>query len=268
LNPVLRWVGGKRFLATKLAAKVPSLPVGQTYFEPFLGAGTLFFKLCPLQSVISDLNPALVNFYEALRSSPKELYSLFCPLTQQHSTENYYQVRSKYNQEMQVLPKASMFLYLNLTNFNGVHRVNRLGKYNVPVGKPTRTNWPTQDELLAASEVLRNSQIRFCDFTCALDEATSGDFAFFDPPYPALSPTAFFQHYTLERFNEEGQIRLASVWKDLDRRGVRLLMTNADTDYIRKLYGGYHVSQERVPRPVNCKVAKISASELIISNYD
>jgi DNA adenine methylase len=238
------------------------------YFEPFFGAGTLFFRIGPCRSVISDLNPSLIEFYWALRSHPRELYTRFAPLAEKHSRESYYEIRAQYNTEKEILPKAAMFLYLNLTNFNGVHRVNRLGKYNVPVGKPTRREWPAEVELLAASEALRDSEIRFCDFTCSLENANGGDFVFFDPPYPAVSTTAFFQHYTLERFNHDGQIRLAGLWRDLDRRGVKLLMTNADTDSIRDLYDGYNICSEAVPRPVNCKLEKFRAKELIITNYE
>jgi DNA adenine methylase len=156
---------------------------------------------------------------------------------------------------------------LNQTSFNGIYRVNRQGHYNVPYGFKAAPNIPGKRDLESASVLLKNAVITLADYKQALTSAAPSDVVYLDPPYPALNGTSYFTHYTKERFASEDQIELAHTAKALRERGCTVIVTNADTPLIRRLYAQWNVSEITRPRWVTSSRHKHRVVELIFTSY-
>src|SRR5690606_25726834 len=103
----------------------------------------------------------------------------------EHSAAAYYRVRERYNRSRSLSRplRAAMFIYLNKTCFNGLHRVNRRGEFNVPAGNYAKPSIVHEDALRAASQQLRQAELRCAGFEALLASVKPGDFVYFDPPY-------------------------------------------------------------------------------------
>lgn len=234
ISPFLRWAGGKRSLIPQIEPRLPAnLDV---YYEPFLGGGALFFKVRPLRAILSDINPDLISCYLQVRSQPERVIDRLRQF--RYSKDEYYRIReSKPKTE---IGKAARFIYLNRTCWNGLYRVNRNGKFNVPFGRyknPTLCN----DKLLrSASNALGTAKIFVTDFEDAVCDAAKGDFVYMDPPYTVLHNNNSFLKYNDCIFKWSDQIRLAKLAKELDRRGCYVMISNAYSSSIRDLYIGFN----------------------------
>jgi DNA adenine methylase len=269
LDPFLRWAGGKRRLVPHLLHALPPDIRERKYHEAFVGAGSLFLAVQPKKAVLSDANGHLIACYEWIRKSP----DLVASYLQQHLSRNeeqyYYEVRDLYNRSASSAAQAARFVYLNKACFNGIFRVNLKGDFNVPYGHKEPPLIPTRSELRAISELLKGSTLHARPFEIAIEAVEKDDFVYLDPPYPPLNGTSYFTHYTAERFGEVDQRMLATAVKDLDRRGAKFMMSNADTEMIREIYSDHNFQflEVSVTRYVTCKAKKHRAPELIITNY-
>jgi DNA adenine methylase len=266
-QPFLRWAGGKRQLVPALLSHLPHDVVRMPYFEPFLGAGSLFFAVQPSGAVLGDANTQLIETYRALRDDPDGVRDELARLIGQHSKEHYYAVRATYNVGQSSCSQAARFIYLNKTCFNGIFRVNTSGQFNVPKGGKDKLAMPSEEEYSLVSKSLSNSRLLAASYTETLSLAGCGSFAYLDPPYPPLNETAYFTHYTSDRFGHESQEALAEEVRKLHNRGVYFLMSNADTPVIRELYSGFVQESISVQRYVSCKGKRLRVSELLIWNY-
>jgi len=251
-------------LLGELLKRVPST-FGR-YYEPFVGGGALFFALQPERAVLADKNQELVNAYLVVRDKVEELIASL----RQHrnNRDYYYRLRSLDPGGLTSLERASRFIYLSKTCYNGLWRVNRQGYFNVPYGRYKDPKICDEDNLRTASAALQGVEIRCGDFAEALQTATSGDLVYLDPPYHPLSGTAHFTAYVEQGFDEEEQRRLAAVFRELDRRGCQVLLSNSDTAVIRSLYEGYRVEVVSANRCISCRGdSRRGATELIISNF-
>ncbi|KLA43398.1 hypothetical protein LRP_1385 [Ligilactobacillus ruminis] len=68
---ILKWAGGKTQMLGDILERMPS-SYGQ-YIEPFVGGGALFFRLQYERSIITDLNPELINLYKIVASDCDEV---------------------------------------------------------------------------------------------------------------------------------------------------------------------------------------------------
>jgi DNA adenine methylase len=267
IGPFLRWAGGKRQIIRKLQASIPLDLEGGTYYEPFLGAGSMFFALNPDKAILSDANAHLVACYHWVRDKPEAVAKSL----RQHAKANhevyYNRIRAQYNASGTSAAQAARFIYLNQTCYGGIFRVNLKGEFNVPFGWKDSHCFPSRLELAAISSRLKKARIRVSGFETALADATEGDFVYLDPPYPPLNGTAYFTHYTMDRFGSEDQCRLAQLFRELHARGCRVMMSNADTTEIRRLYRGFHIDELSVTRFVTIKSCKHAVGELVITNY-
>lgn len=227
----------------------------------------MFFALQPARAYLSDANPHLVGFYQQIASRPDLVGRYVRELACKHSREQYYAIRAQYNAAGNSPRQAARFLYLNKYSYNGVFRVNRRGEFNVPYGERHHYSIPTISHLRAASAALQTARLTTCSYESALTGIKPGAFVYLDPPYPPLNGTSFFTHYTADRFSEADQKRLADEVHRLDRLGVKVMMTNADTELIRSLYSAFDVHPLSVTRYVTCKKKKHRVSELVIVNY-
>lgn len=266
-RPFLRWAGGKFYLSDALRRYVPEDVSERRYYEPFLGAGTMFFRLRHQMAHLSDLNAHLIECYRAIRDNPTAIAKALRLHARNNSESYYYTVRDKYNRSQAGVARAARFLYLNRTGFNGVFRVNKQGSYNVPYGKKKSPYFPTAEELRSVAKALKKSRLEVCDFTASLKNPKSGDFVYLDPPYPPLNGTSFFTHYTPDRFGAGNQTAVAQLVRELDARGCLVMVSNADTPLIRQLYKGFQTSTLSVTRYVSSSSVKHRVGELIITNY-
>lgn len=262
--PVLKWAGGKGQL---LGALMPRLPARFTrYYEPFAGGAALFFALAPRKAVLCDTNAELVNVYTVVRD---ELPGLVRNLRgYRYDKKLFYEVRSQRPDSLDEVARAARFIYLNRTCFNGLYRVNRRGEFNVPFGRYTNPTILDLPRLQKASRVLQEAEVRLTDFAAVDEEAKRGDFVYFDPPYVPRNRTSSFTAYTAEAFDMAAQERLAELFRRLDRRGCKLMLSNSDTEPVHKLFKGFRV--ERVPanRNINARAsARGAIYEVIVRNY-
>ena len=268
--PFVKWAGGKGRLLSQLRPLLPSQASRMRHVEPFVGGGALFFSRQPKRALLTDINPALVGTYVAIRDDANGVIDGLRDLAARHSKERYYAVRDRYNRDPRITTakRAAMFIYLNKTCFNGLHRVNRKGEFNVPVGSYKKPRILNEDGLQAASALLQGAQLRCAPFEALLEDAKPGDFIYLDPPYEPVSETASFTSYASDGFDRKDQTRLRDVYKALDRRGCKLMLSNSDVPFIRELYADFRIDTVAAPRAINCNASKRGrVSEVVVRNY-
>lgn len=268
--PFVKWAGGKGRLLSQLRPLLPPGVARMRHVEPFVGGGALFFSRQPSRALLTDVNPSLIDTYHAIRDDVERVIGALGELAAQHCKERYYDVRERYNRGARITaPKrAAMFIYLNKTCFNGLHRVNRRGEFNVPYGSYKNPRILNSEGLRAASRALKAADLRCASFEALLEHAKPGDFVYFDPPYEPVSSTASFTAYSRNGFSREDQSRLAEVYAALDRRGCKLMLSNSDVPFIRTLYRRFRVDMVAAPRAINCNGAKRGkVTEVVVRNY-
>jgi DNA adenine methylase len=235
MAPLLKWPGGKRRLVQFILPLVPRK--FNHYYEPFLGSGAVFFALRPTKAFLSDRNPDLISTYRQVRDNPlaviKELRKL------RNTEKNYYAIRSA-NPKSDP-QKAARLIYLSTLSFNGIHRVNLRGAFNVPYGFKTHLTPCEPNRIHAASEVLRRTEIECQDFEVAVANAKKGDVVYLDPPYTTAHANNGFLKYNAKIFTWDDQKRLAEIAHELAKRGCSVIISNADHYSIRRLYKDFKV---------------------------
>lgn len=179
----------------------------------------------------------------------------------------YYRIRAAYNRGAVGAKQAARFIYLNRTCFNGIFRVNLNGDFNVPYGYKNRPTFPNRVQLEAVAKKLKSARLSVRCFRESLRTVGKKAFVYLDPPYPPLNGTAYFTHYTSDRFSETDQEALAAAVERLDARGALFMMSNADTQLIRRLYKRFDIRKIPVTRFVTCSSHKHKVQELVITNY-
>lgn len=274
VRPFLRWAGGKQKLLSALLELMPPHFTGR-YFEPFLGGGSLFLANGFSGAELSDVNAHLVNAYRMVRDHPHALDALLSDhlqnLQRQHAAY-YYHVREAYNHDATIfdLQQAARFIFLNHTNFNGVFRMNRRGRYNVAYGHSIRPGLPNLEHLIAVSERLKmpGVTLEHRDYRSILSNARRGDFVYLDPPLPVLSLSKNFSEYSIERFSIPQQHEFAAFAQTLRKRGVHVMISTPDVPLARTHYLDWHLHATQIRRNVSAKRPAVIAAELIITSYD
>lgn len=264
-KPPVKWAGGKAQLIPQFEHLFPRKEYG-LYIEPFAGGGAVFFHLLPRSAVLLDNNEELINFYLVVRDNLDELLN---DLKKHKNTpEYYYTVRALDPEHLSPVERASRFLYLNKTGYNGLWRVNSRGKHNVPFGRYKNPKIVDEPNLRLVREVLSHARLICDDFSRVLDFAQQDAFVYLDPPYYPVSDTANFTGYTSDAFGIDDQKRLAEVFRELDGRGCLVMLSNSDTPFIRELYSGYDIQVVYARRAINCRPERRGPiTELVIRNY-
>jgi DNA adenine methylase len=248
-TPFLKWAGGKTSLLPELVRHVPG-PL-RRYHEPFVGGGALFFAVAPRRAVLSDANGELIHCWRQVRD---DVHGVLDALSVHvYDRARFEAVRALDPLRLPPAERAARFIYLNKTCFNGLWRVNRGGRFNVPFGRYKNPTFHNPGLLLRASRALRGVQLHRAPFEVALQRAAPGDFVYLDPPYDPVSQTASFTSYTRLAFTWQDQERLAAECAALNRRGVRFLLSNSATPRIRALYRVFEQRLVRAPRHISCK---------------
>ena len=261
-KPILKWAGGKTQMLGDLLPKVPS-SYGR-YIEPFLGGGAMFFALQPEQAVIADSNPELINLY---RQVANHVDDVVCQLKKYENTqEMFYAVRG---QDWTMLPEAeaaARTIFLNKTCFNGLYRVNKKGRFNVPFGKYKNPKICDEEGLKAASAALKKAEIVCGDYLLVLEHyAQPGDFVFLDPPYLPISEYSDFKRYTKEQFYEEDHVELAKMVKTLHERGCHVILTNSNHPLVHELYAPFTIDVIQTKRHISCNGSTRKGEDVIVT---
>lgn len=274
LQPFVKWAGGKRQIMDKLIEFKPKK--FKHYYEPFVGGGALLLELAPIHATINDSNKELMYVYKCLRN--KRLFKKFFELCkmheESHSEEYYYKVRDLDRKKtayakMTMTEKAARCVYLNKACFNGLYRVSGKGYFNVPSGKKEKVKCFDDDNILALHKYFhkRKPVILNKDFAEAVKTAKAGDFVYFDPPYDAVGEQSFTS-YTAGGFGRDEQTRLRDLIKELTDRGVLVMASNANTEFIQDLYKDFNVHVINARRNINSKGdGRGAVEEVIITNY-
>ncbi len=258
-RPFLKWVGGKRSILSELVARLPE-KYG-TYHEPFVGGGALFFNVQPTKAALYDVNFTLVLTYQAVRDDVEKLISLLKMHQRLHDKAYFTAARDKIYTEKDPMKIAALFIYLNKTCFNGLYRVNKAGKFNVPMGSYTNPVLFEEDVLRNDSKVLQGVTITQQPFTQL--EVAREDFYYMDPPYHKT-----YDGYNGGGFDDEQHKKLAELCAEIHSAKAYFMLSNSDTPYIRGLYSKFHIEVLSASRSVSCKAAQRGKeNELIIRNY-
>ncbi|MCK4441650.1 MAG: Dam family site-specific DNA-(adenine-N6)-methyltransferase, partial [Sulfurovaceae bacterium] len=232
-------------------------------YEPFVGGGAVFFELFSrglLQNkkvILSDINIELVNTYNIIKNNPFELISKLEEYKEQHSKDFYYKIREldrdKDYEKLDDITKATRFIYLNKTCFNGLYRVNKKGYFNTPMGSYKNPNVADKDTILRASEALQNVKIVRHSFKEVLKKVKQDDLIYFDPPYYPLNDTSNFTSYDSNCFLEDEQFELFDIFDKLSDIGTKVIQSNSDTKFIKGLYKNYDIKIVNANRFINSK---------------
>ena len=272
VTPVVKWVGGKRQIINQIVEYIPKN--FSTYYEPFLGGGAVLFELQPKKAIVNDINSELINLYQVIKNNVDELIE---DLKKHKKDENYfYQIREQDRDKEQYnrftpVQKASRIVYLNKTCYNGLFRVNKAGQFNTPYGNYKNPNIVNEYTLRAVSNYFNKAQITFTckDFEEALKGIRKGAFVYFDPPYDPISDTSSFTGYDKGGFDKNQQIRLKKACDKLNEKGIKFLLSNSATDFIKELYDGYKIQTIQARRAINSKSNKRGEiDEVLVMNFE
>lgn len=275
LRPFVKWAGGKTQLLDKLYSLMPR--EFNNYYEPFVGGGSFFLSLTPTKGVINDFNSELICAYKCFQDDKlyNNLINELIKHEKNHSEEYYYQIRSKDREpnfsNLPIYVRAARMIYLNKACFNGLYRVNSKGLFNVPSGKKAKVTAFDKDNFESLKKYFTNNDITILngDFAEAVKEAREGDFVYFDPPYDTIENKNSFTSYSKNDFGKDEQRRLAKIYKELNGRGVKVMLSNHNTTFINELYSEFKIHIVNAKRMINSKAdGRGNVEEVIITNYE
>ena len=271
-RPVIKWAGGKTQLLPHLLRHVPAR--FEHYWEPFIGSAALFFELKRSGRIktatLSDVNPDLIELYSVIRDAVEPLIELLRQHERHRFDRSYfYTVRSWDRQpewrSRPAVERAARLIFLNKTCYNGLHRVNRRGEFNVPWGRYANPCICDARNLRAASAALAGVELRVGDFKSVLRNAGPGDLVYLDPPYVPASATASFTAYSAHPFGVAEHRELAATFRELVARGIQPVLSNSDTPLVRELYRQFEVKPVSARRAINMQgTARGPVPEVIV----
>ena len=298
-KPFLKWAGGKSQLLGKIRGRLPSELQEKSltrYVEPFIGSGAVFFDLVQSYAfqhvLLMDLNEDLVLAYQCIKTCVENLITRltameaeFKGLSPEAQHAYYYEKRDAFNQGKtgfdyeafgtHGVERTAQLLFLNKTCFNGLYRVNARGGFNVPFGKYKNPAICPAENLRRVSQVLKKAEIRLGDFESCESFVDASTFVYFDPPYRPLNTTANFNAYAASVFDDNSQLRLAALFRRLDAKGAKLMLSNSDQrnenpsdTFFEEAYAGFTIERVKATRMINCNATRRGEiNELIITNY-
>ncbi len=258
-RPIVKWPGGKWMVGPQLCNLFPPTISG-VYREVFAGAAAMAFRWavprgCRL--ALSDTEVALINTYIAVRDHVLELVAEL----RKHPYElaHFNRIRDEYNAWLReplfsapapLVTRAAWFIYLHKCCYNGLHRVDSQGLFNVSFGKYDKPPNICDEPLLrSVAHALAGAELETIDFERAAMRAQPGDFVYFDPPYDGVE----FVGYQAARWTDRDLVRLRNVGAELDRRGVLWAMSNAKTPRVLDLFGRWRIEDVWASSSISCK---------------
>lgn len=294
VKPFVKWAGGKSSLIPQITKYFPfELKNGQIekYVEPFVGGGAVLIDILQKydvkQAYAFDINKDLINCYNVIKYKVEDLIQKldkkekeFLALDKDERQKYFYNIRTEYNSYLLDnkidVKRASEFIFLNRTCFNGLYRVNKNGKFNVPCGKYKNPTICDSNNLRNLSKLLKNVVFAYGDYKESEKLVDENTFVYFDPPYRPLSVTSGFTSYTKEDFNDENQKELAEYYNKLNLKNAKLMLsnsnpknTNENDNFFEKIYKGFNINEVSAKRMINANAkGRGEISELLITNYE
>ena len=275
--PILKWVGGKRQLLPQIKKHMVKIPKNATYYEPFVGGGAVLFELQPSKAVVNDVNRELIDVYKVVKDNVEELIEELNNEKYANTPEAFYKIREldrkpqEYNR-LSAVERAARVIYLNKTCYNGLYRVNSIGEFNSPFGRYKNPNIVNEIGLRAVRQYFNEADITFAngDFESSLRNIKKGSVVYFDPPYAPISSTSNFTGYNESGFGESQQKRLKNLCDELTDKGVHILLSNSDCEFIRDLYSDknrYEIIEVKAKRTINSTGnSRGEISEVLVKN--
>ena len=294
VKPFVKWAGGKNSLIPQLTKYYPiELKNGniEIYVEPFVGGGAVLIDILQKYEVKKayafDINKDLINCYNVIKQDVETLIQEldkkekdFLILDSDNRQKYFYDIRTEYNSyslndELNI-KRASEFIFLNRTCFNGLYRVNKDGKFNVPCGKYKNPTICDSKNLRNLSKLIQNVVFEYGDYRKSENLITENTFVYFDPPYRPLSATSGFTSYTKEDFNDENQKELARYYNQLNSKNAKLMLSNSNPKNVNEentffdvIYNGFVINEVSAKRMINSNAkGRGEISELLITNYE
>ncbi len=292
MKSFIKWAGGKAQLLPEIRKKYPS-ELGKTitkYCEPFIGGGAVLFDMLLNydfdEILINDINSELTNTYSQIKNNPftlidelEKMQRLFWGMNTEQRKSYYYEKRERFNYlkinaEIN-LEKASLFIFLNKTCFNGLFRVNKKGLFNVPIGSYKKPLICDKENLIAISVGLQKVNIKTGDYKECLNFIDENTFVYIDPPYRPISETASFTSYAETDFDDNEQIALGQFVDKISKRGAKVIISNSDPknnndndNFFDDLYREYNIDRVNAKRMINCNASsRGDVKELLINNF-
>lgn len=213
LLPLIKWAGSKRSQAEGIINNFPK-KFG-TYYEPFLGSGSILGSLSPQKAIVGDICGPLIDIWGKTQIDPQKLineYSKRWYNLQKKGYKYYYEVRDNFNKTK----SPDDLLFLSRTCVNGLIRFNQNGDFNNSLHHSRKGIDPKRFEkiILEWSAIVKNYKFFSKDYRELTKSATSGDFIYLDPPYlntkgryfGGIDVRAFFEY--LQELNDR-QIKFA-----------------------------------------------------------
>lgn len=294
-KPFVKWAGGKGSVIDQLSMFLPSgfnLWDDVTYIEPFVGGGAMLFYMLQAHKnirrvVINDINSDLIHVYNLVKKNPQYLIDVITSFNKEYTERDtvgkkqlFYQSRDRYNNDtLNEDERAALFLFLNHTCYNGLFRVNRQGRFNVPFGRYVSPGFDNPETIMATHQVLNSVDLNILrpgDYKKVSSHlSTRGhNFVYLDPPYRPLSTTSYFKEYSNDPFGDQQQVELKLFCDRLISRGCYIMLSNSDSknadgsSFFETLYDGYTISRIDVLRYINSKVqGRSKIQEVLIRNY-
>jgi len=270
--PVLKWVGGKRQLLDTLTPLLPKRI--NAYCEPFIGGGALLFKIQPSSAYINDINEELIRVYDVIKN---DVEALIIALEDFRNEADYFYDVREWDRDkeryslLSDVEKAARVIYLNKTCYNGLFRVNNAGEFNSPFGNYRNPNIVNAPTLRAVSSYFNKATINLTssDYAEVLDTLPRNTFVYLDPPYDPVSDTSSFTGYSRGGFSRDEQIRLRECCDELNERGIKFMLSNSATDFIKEQYADYNITIVQAKRAINSDGAKRGeVDEVVVRNYE
>lgn len=295
IRPFVKWAGGKGSLIPQLNNFYPyELKNGiiERYIEPFVGGGAVLIDILQKYDVQEayafDINIDLINSYNVIKNNVedlitnlKQMETEYLQLEQEERKNYFYNKRDEYNnytlkENEQNIQRAAQFIYLNRTCFNGLYRVNKAGKFNVPMGSHNNPTICDEENLRNLSKLIQNVQFQYGDYKRSMEYVTENTFVYFDPPYRPLNVTSGFTSYTKEDFNDENQKELAEFYRELNEQNAKLMLsnsnpknTNKEDNFFDNIYQGFNIDEIYASRMINANSkGRGKISEILVTNYD
>ena len=257
--PFLKWVGGKRQLMPSIVEHLPQNINDYKYIEPFIGGGAVLFNLQPKNAIINDFNEELINVYQVIKNNLDELIADL--KKHKNEADYFYSIRSLDRngefKKLTAVKRASRIIFLNKTCFNGLYRVNNAGEFNSPFGRYKNPNIVNEPTLKAVNKFLNNNnvEINSGDYSEILKQADKKCFVYLDPPYHPISESSNFTGYVQGGWNIYDQIDLKTACDELNKKGVKFLLSNSSAEFIKDLYKDYNITIVKANRAINANGA-------------
>lgn len=298
-KPFLKWAGGKTQLLSQIESHFPMDWQNEidTYIEPFVGAGALFFEVSQRKNIkktyISDVNKDLILAYKVIQQYPEKLalylaeyQQVYDKTPQSERNQLFLSVRKSFNENRNEIDydffsekwveRTSQLFFLNKTCFNGLFRLNSKGEFNVPYGEYKTAQIANIANIWAVSKALNHTEIKCADYRASFEKINEKTFIYFDPPYRPITKTSGFTTYTGCEFTDKDQIELALFFDKIGKEtGAKMMLSNSDPqninpedDFFEKLFAGYNIYKVSASRAINSNGEKRgNIKELLITNY-